>query len=79
MQHRARKRFGQNFLVDDRVAEQIVAAIAPCAEQRILDAIATGNPSPTDGRAGLAVVRVLEAAQRSIRKEGERIYLTEER
>ena len=37
MQHRARKRFGQNFLVDDRVAEQIVAAIAPGAGQQILE------------------------------------------
>jgi 16S rRNA (adenine1518-N6/adenine1519-N6)-dimethyltransferase len=37
MQHRARKRFGQNFLVDDRVVEQIVAAIAPGAGQRILE------------------------------------------
>lgn len=37
MPHRARKRFGQNFLVDDRVAEQIIAAIAPAAGQRILE------------------------------------------
>ncbi len=40
-----------------------------------LDAVETGVPSGTDGRAGLAVVRVLEAAQRSIRREGERIPL----
>jgi 16S rRNA (adenine1518-N6/adenine1519-N6)-dimethyltransferase len=37
VQHRARKRFGQNFLVDDRVAGQIVAAIAPGAGQRIIE------------------------------------------
>lgn len=37
MGHRARKRFGQNFLVDDRVVEQIVAAIRPAAGQRILE------------------------------------------
>jgi len=40
-----------------------------------LDAVANGVELPTDGRAGLAVVRVLEAAQESIRKEGERIPL----
>lgn len=37
MEHRARKRFGQNFLVDDQVVEHIVAAVAPAAGQLILE------------------------------------------
>ena len=39
------------------------------------DAIATGAPPPSDGRAGLEVVRILEAAQESMRKDGERVSL----
>jgi len=37
MEHRARKRFGQNFLEDDSVIERIVAAIAPKPGQRIVE------------------------------------------
>ena len=37
MSHRARKRFGQNFLHDDRVIERIVAAIAPGRDDRIVE------------------------------------------
>jgi predicted dehydrogenase len=44
-----------------------------CASFR--DAVASGTPPPTDGRAGLEVVRILEAAQESIRKSGERVSL----
>jgi 16S rRNA (adenine1518-N6/adenine1519-N6)-dimethyltransferase len=51
MRHRARKRFGQNFLVDDRVAEQIIAAIAPAAGQRILE-IGPGQAALTTRLAG---------------------------
>jgi len=40
-----------------------------------LDAIETGVPSVTDGRAGLAVVRILEAAQESMRADGKRVAL----
>ena len=40
-----------------------------------VEAITQGAPLPTDGRAGLTVVQVLEAAQESIRKEGERVPL----
>ena len=43
----------------------------------ILDAVESGKPTPTSGKAGLAVVRVLEAAQRSLEKNGERIHLAE--
>ncbi len=38
-------------------------------------AIETGEPALTDGRAGLEVVRILEAAQTSLAREGERIHL----
>ncbi|MEJ2535123.1 MAG: rRNA adenine N-6-methyltransferase family protein, partial [Gammaproteobacteria bacterium] len=37
MNPRARKRFGQNFLVDKRVIERIVDAIAPAPGQRIIE------------------------------------------
>ena len=39
------------------------------------DAIVSGVAPMTDGRAGLEVVRILEAAQESIRKQGERVSL----
>lgn len=42
-----------------------------------LEAVESGKPTPTSGKEGLAVVRVLEAAQRSLRKNGERIHLAE--
>ena len=35
--HRPRKRFGQNFLCDQQVIENIVAAIAPKAEQQVIE------------------------------------------
>jgi predicted dehydrogenase len=38
-------------------------------------AVETGGPALTDGRAGLEVVRILEAAQASLAREGERIRL----
>jgi 16S rRNA (adenine1518-N6/adenine1519-N6)-dimethyltransferase len=37
MRHRARKRFGQNFLTDDRIIQRIVDVIAPQAEQLLLE------------------------------------------
>ena len=37
MEHRARKRFGQNFLIDGQVVDRILAAIAPAAGQRIIE------------------------------------------
>ncbi|HEY8153349.1 MAG TPA: Gfo/Idh/MocA family oxidoreductase [Myxococcota bacterium] len=39
------------------------------------DAVASGVQPLTDGRAGLEVVRILEAAQASIRKQGEQVSL----
>jgi len=40
-----------------------------------LEAIASGSRPPTDGRAGLAVVRILAAAEESIRTDGTRVPL----
>lgn len=37
MQHRARKRFGQHFLQDNHVIEQTIAAIAPRADQHLVE------------------------------------------
>ena len=37
MNHRARKRFGQNFLVDGNVIDRIVASIAPRPGERIVE------------------------------------------
>ena len=37
MKHRPRKRFGQNFLRDDRVIERIVACIAPQASDLLVE------------------------------------------
>ncbi len=43
--------------------------------QDFLDAIVKSRPPLTDGRAGLRVVRLLEAAQQSIKQGGRLIYL----
>jgi len=37
MAHRARKRFGQNFLVDDSVVDRILDAVRPAPGQRIVE------------------------------------------
>jgi 16S rRNA (adenine1518-N6/adenine1519-N6)-dimethyltransferase len=37
MEHRARKRFGQNFLIDDGVVARIVAAIDPQADDHVVE------------------------------------------
>lgn len=48
--HRARKRFGQNFLQDAAVIERIVAAIAPRADQHLVE-IGPGQGALTAGLA----------------------------
>ncbi len=53
MNHRPRKRFGQNFLHDPRVIARIVAAIAPRAGERLIE-IGTGQ--------GAITVELLKAA-----------------
>lgn len=37
LSHRARKRFGQNFLVDDNIIARMVRAIAPQADQQLVE------------------------------------------
>ena len=37
MEHQARKRFGQNFLVDQNIIEKIVAAIAPQPDENLIE------------------------------------------
>ena len=37
MRHRAKKRFGQNFLVDRNIIEKIIACIAPRADDRLVE------------------------------------------
>ena len=70
----------ERALVDYRVGDMHAPYIEKyeplqrlCAD--FVDAIETGRPTLTDGRAGLDVVRILEAAQQSIRKEGERVRI----
>ena len=67
-------------LVDYRLGDMLVPHIdkgepleAVC--RAFVRAIEGGAPPLTDGRAGLGVVRILEAAQQSMRKGGERITL----
>lgn len=36
-QHQARKRFGQNFLTDESVVDNIVRAVAPAADDRVVE------------------------------------------
>jgi predicted dehydrogenase len=67
-------------LVDYRVGDMFAPYIDKTEPlQRVcesfIEAIRTGTPPLTDGRAGLEVVRILEAAQESIRKDGERVWL----
>jgi predicted dehydrogenase len=65
-------------LVDYRIGDMLAPHLEKaeplarvCAD--FLAAIETGRPPLTDGRAGLRVVRLLEAAQQSLRKGGERV------
>jgi len=37
MQHKARKRFGQNFLIDTQIIERIVATIAPRPQDNLIE------------------------------------------
>lgn len=73
----------QRALVDYRIGDMHAPYIDKTeplqrACQTFLDSIRAGTPAPTDGRAGLEVVRILEAAQRSLGKDGERIFLDAE-
>ena len=37
MSHQARKRFGQNFLIDDQIVNRIVATISPKKNDNIVE------------------------------------------
>lgn len=67
-------------LVDYRVGDMLAPHLdrteplqAVCTS--FLESIRTGTPPATDGRAGLRVIRQLEAAQESLRRDGARVYL----
>jgi len=69
--HRARKRFGQNFLVDGNVIDRIVASIAPRPGERIVE-IGPGREAITgpliDAGADLAVVEIDRDLAASLRQ-----------
>ena len=70
----------ERALVDYRIGDMFAPHLEKSeplgrACSAFLEAIRTGAPSLSDGRAGLGVVRILEAAQRSLRVEGERVSL----
>ncbi len=47
IQHQARKRFGQNFLVDQHIISQIIAAIGPKADDNLIE-IGPGTAALTE-------------------------------
>ena len=47
VQHQARKRFGQNFLVDQEIIRQIIAAIGPKPEDNLIE-IGPGTAALTE-------------------------------
>ena len=51
LQHRARKRFGQNFLHDATIIDRIVAAVQPRAEQHLVE-IGPGQGALTEALIG---------------------------
>ena len=55
--HRARKRFGQHFLVDPEVIRQIVASIAPREGDTLVE-IGPGQGAITAPLASLAFLRL---------------------
>ncbi len=70
----------QQALVDYRVGDMFAPHLDKTEPlERVcrdfLDAIASGGRPLCDGEAGVRVVRVLEAAQQSLRKNGERVLL----
>ena len=55
MQHRARKRFGQNFLIDPQIIDRIVASIAPKPKDNLIEI------GPGKGALTLPLLEKLEA------------------
>jgi predicted dehydrogenase len=70
----------RNFLVDYRTGDVWSPRLEPAEPLRavvrhFVECVAGGQTPVTDGQAGLRVVRVLDAAQRSIKAQGGRITL----
>ena len=65
MQHRARKRFGQNFLTDPSIISRIVDAIDPQADQLILE-IGPGQAALTQPLADSAAELILLEIDRDL-------------
>jgi predicted dehydrogenase len=67
-------------LVDYRVGDMFAPYIEKTeplerACSTFLESVRNGRPAEVDGRAGLEVVRILEAAQKSLDGDGERVWL----
>ena len=70
----------RNLLVDYRTGDVWSPHLEPCEPLRAMvshfvECVRTGQTPLTDGAAGLRVVRILDAAQRSIKAQGGRITL----
>ena len=64
----------RSYRAGDTYAPRIAATEALQLEVRdFIEAIRSGRPAVADGEAGLRVVRVLEAAMRSLREKGSRV------
>ena len=76
----ARKRFGQNFLVDEAVVERIIATIAPAAGERIIE-IGPGREALTRpllaAGTDLAVVEIDRDLAASLRARHPRLEVVE--
>jgi predicted dehydrogenase len=70
----------RNLLVDYRTGDVWSPHLEPCEPLRAMvshfvDCVQNDKPPVTDGQAGLRIVRILDAAQRSIKAQGGRITL----
>ncbi len=78
--HRPRKRFGQNFLVDQGVIDRIITAIAPGPDQRIVE-IGPGQEALTGplaaSGADLAVVEIDRDLAATLRRRRPRLEVVE--
>ncbi len=59
MDHKARKRFGQNFLTDEGIINQIVSAIGPRPDQHLIE-IGPGLGALTQRLVGLSKLTLIE-------------------
>ena len=70
----------RKYLIDYRmgdVSAPYIPRVEPLKEvaRHFIDCVTEGKTPITDGKSGLRVVRILEAAQRSIKAQGGRITL----